>query len=62
MVRPISRKFKALGLEIKVNGRVTCELIDEQLPQRALSGKLGLQVHAGPPMTVMFKDLRMKKL
>jgi hypothetical protein len=49
-------------IEVQVNGRTTCVLTDEQLPQRMLSGKLGLQVHAGSSMTVMFKDIRLKKL
>jgi hypothetical protein len=53
---------KGSKIELKVNGRTTAELTDDQLPQRKLSGKIGLQVHAGPPMTVMFKEILLKKL
>ena len=30
--------------------------------KRALSGVLALQLHAGPPMMVQFKNIRLKKL
>jgi type 1 glutamine amidotransferase len=45
----------------KINGKVTCEVIDEQSDKRAASGLLALQLHAGPPMTVQFKDVRLKR-
>ena len=47
---------------LKVNGRVTAEVIDNDKAQRELSGVLALQLHAGPPMTVQFKDIKMKRL
>lgn len=53
---------KGSRIELLVNGRTTGDLTDDQLPQRRLTGKLGLQVHAGPPMTVMFKEIRLKRL
>ena len=31
-------------------------------PSAPLSGVLALQVHAGPPMTVQFQNIRLKKL
>ena len=46
----------------KINGRVTAEVIDNQTSKRATSGILALQLHAGPPMTVQFKDIRIKQL
>ncbi|MEX0979201.1 MAG: family 16 glycoside hydrolase [Pirellulales bacterium] len=45
----------------KINGRVTAEVIDNQKDKRAASGILALQLHAGPPMTVEFKDIRLKR-
>ena len=45
-----------------INGNVTCEVVDNQVEKRAFSGLLALQVHAGPPMEVQFKDVRMKRL
>ena len=46
----------------KINGRVTAECDDQQTGARAESGLLALQLHAGPPMTVQFKDIRLKRL
>ena len=38
------------------------ELIDNQKDKAATSGIIALQAHAGPPMTVQFKDVRLKEL
>lgn len=46
----------------KLNGVVTADVTDEDEAKRALSGVLGLQIHAGNPMTVRFKDIRIKLL
>ncbi|MBM3335342.1 DUF1080 domain-containing protein, partial [Candidatus Sumerlaeota bacterium] len=46
----------------KINGVVFSEIIDEQEGARATSGVLALQLHAGPPMVVEFKDIRLKPL
>ncbi|MGD9721728.1 MAG: family 16 glycoside hydrolase [Pirellulales bacterium] len=45
----------------KINGQVTAEVIDEEADKRAASGILALQLHTGPPMTVQFKNIRMKR-
>jgi len=45
----------------KINGRVTSEVIDQQQGAAARSGLLALQLHAGPPMTVEFKNVRLKR-
>ncbi|REK19078.1 MAG: DUF1080 domain-containing protein [Planctomycetota bacterium] len=45
----------------KINGKITAEVIDNQADKRAESGILALQLHAGPPMTVQFKDIRLKR-
>lgn len=46
----------------KINGNVTIDVTDEEVDKRAMSGILALQLHAGPPMTVEFKNIRLKKL
>jgi type 1 glutamine amidotransferase len=46
---------------LKVNGQITAEVVDNDDGQREMSGVLALQLHAGPPMTVQFKDIQMKR-
>jgi hypothetical protein len=45
----------------KINGHVFSEVIDEQEGARAKSGLLALQLHAGKPMRVEFKNMRIKR-
>jgi hypothetical protein len=45
-----------------LNGFQTIELTDDDAKKRALEGVLALQIHAGPPMLVEFKDILLKKL
>ena len=45
-----------------INGKVTADVTDEDAAHAAKSGVLAFQVHAGPPMVVQFKDVRLKKL
>jgi type 1 glutamine amidotransferase len=47
---------------LKINGMVTAEVIDDDRRNRDLSGVLALQLHAGPPLTVQFKDIYLKRL
>jgi hypothetical protein len=44
-----------------VNGKMTCELTDLD-PKGAKSGVVALQVHVGGPMTVEFKEIKLKTL
>ncbi|QDU95314.1 3-keto-disaccharide hydrolase [Lignipirellula cremea] len=46
----------------KLNGVTTVDLVDHQEDKRKLDGILALQLHAGPPMRVQFKDIQLKKL
>lgn len=46
----------------KLNGIVTVDLTDNQADKRRMEGLLALQLHAGPPMTVQFRNIRIKKL
>ena len=53
---------KGNHLTHKINGNVTAEVIDGQSDKAAKSGILALQLHAGPPMVVQFKELHLKKM
>lgn len=44
-----------------INGRVTADVIDEDRARAATSGVLALQVHVGPPMTVQFRKVELKR-
>ena len=46
---------------LKVNDQVTAEVIDNDKAQREMFGALALQLHAGPPMTIQFKDIQLKR-
>jgi len=43
-----------------LNGFQTVEFIDNDPARRALEGLLALQIHAGPPMMVEFRDILLK--
>jgi hypothetical protein len=45
-----------------VNGVQMSEVIDQQADKAATEGVIALQLHAGPPMTVQFKDISLKEL
>ena len=45
-----------------INGRLMSETLDDQADRRRLEGVLALQVHAGPPMKLEVKDIRLKRL
>jgi len=46
----------------KLNGLQTIDVTDDDPKGRAMEGLLGLQVHAGPPMKVQFKEIMLKAL
>lgn len=45
-----------------INGKQTCDVTDNDREQRDMTGVLALQLHAGPPMTVQFKNIRLRRL
>ena len=53
----------AQGNKLKhiINGKVTIEVTDNDEKHFAKSGILALQLHAGPPMVVQFKNIRIKR-
>lgn len=53
---------KGNHLQHFINGVKTVDVTDEQEAKAAKSGVLALQIHVGPPMTVQFKDIRIKNL
>jgi len=44
-----------------LNGRVMCELTDEDKEMRRKDGIIALQLHAGAPMKVQFRNIRLKE-
>jgi hypothetical protein len=54
----------AKGNELKqvLNGHVSVKVTDHEEDKRAMSGIIAVQLHAGPPMLVQFRDIRIKKL
>ena len=53
---------KGNHLQQFINGRQTIDVTDQDEAKRAMSGVLALQLHAGPPMMVQFKNIRIKHL
>jgi len=45
-----------------VNGVLAADVMDDDFRGRAADGAFALQLHAGPPMAVQFKDIRVKEL
>jgi hypothetical protein len=53
---------KGNHLQHFINGQPTVDVVDEHTAKAATSGVIALQIHVGPPMTVQFKDVRIKSL
>jgi len=53
---------KGNHLQHFVNGKLTVDVTDDCAAKRASSGVLALQLHAGPPMTAQFQNIRLKHL
>lgn len=53
---------KGFTFEHRINGVLTSVCIDEDKEQRRASGLLALQLHAGPPMKVQFRNIKLKQL
>ncbi len=46
----------------EINGIQTVEIVDRERSKVRAEGILALQLHAGPPMLVQFKDIQLKRL
>ena len=53
---------KGNHLQHFINGKQTVDVIDEQESKATKSGILAFQIHAGPPMKIQFKNVRIKNL
>jgi hypothetical protein len=53
---------KGNHLQHFINGNQTIDVIDEDAVKGAKEGVLALQIHVGGPMTVQFKNVRIKEL
>ncbi|MSU36581.1 MAG: DUF1080 domain-containing protein [Pedosphaera sp.] len=45
-----------------INDKMTVDVVDDQAAKAAKSGILALQIHAGPPMLVQFRNIRLLRL
>ena len=57
--RIVARGF---NLTQYINGVKTTQVVDRDKKTRRADGLLAFQLHAGPPMTVQFKNVRIKEL
>lgn len=59
-----SYKIVASGYRFQhfINGTKTIECVDNDIANRRATGLLALQIHVGPPMTVQFRNIRIRKL
>jgi len=53
---------KGNHIKLSINGHLMSEVIDNHKEGRHEKGIIALQIHSGPPMTVQFKDIVLKKL
>lgn len=46
----------------EINGTTMSEIVDNDTDKRRRSGLLAFQIHAGPPMKVQFRNIKLKRL
>jgi len=61
-VERIPHHRQRTAIILAINGVKCAELIDQEEGHFDLQGILGLQLQSGDPMTVQYKDIRLKKL
>jgi len=44
-----------------VNGRLMSVVMDDDVPNRPVAGRIGVQVHVGPPMKVEYRNIRIRR-
>lgn len=49
-------------ITLKVNGVTTADVTDLEKGHGDLSGRLAVQIHSGPPMTIQFRNIRLRRL
>ena len=57
-------RIKARGnvLEHFIDGELVSRVVDNDEANRRTAGRLGVQVHVGPPMTIEYRNLRVRAL
>jgi len=53
---------KGNRLQHYINGVLMSDVTDNDTAHRSMSGLLGVQVHVGPPMTVEYRNIRIRQL
>ena len=53
---------KGNHLQQFINGKQTIDVVDQEQGKAAKAGVLAFQIHAGPPMIVQFKNVRLKTI
>ncbi|MGK6350026.1 3-keto-disaccharide hydrolase [Parapedobacter sp. DT-150] len=53
---------KGNRLQHYINGTLMSEVVDDDEKNRKSEGLLGFQVHVGPPMTIAYRNIRLKTL
>ena len=53
---------KGNKLQHYLNGKLMCEVTDNDIQNRKAEGLIGVQVHVGPPMKIEYKDFMIKIL
>ncbi|MEO0415079.1 MAG: DUF1080 domain-containing protein, partial [Verrucomicrobiota bacterium] len=53
---------KGPNITLKINGITVCEVIDEEDGEADSRGIIALQIHKGPPMTIRYRDIKIKKM
>ena len=48
-------------ITLKINGKVTSQVLDHEQGKAHREGILAIQLHGGPPMKVQIKDIRVKR-
>jgi hypothetical protein len=49
-------------LEHFIDGELVSKVVDDDEANRRSEGRLGVQVHVGPPMTIEYRNLRVRAL
>lgn len=57
-------RIRAQGTQVRlwVDGTLTCELDDRDAAAARREGRFALQLHPGPPMTVRYRNVRVRRL
>ena len=53
---------KGNRLQHYINGQLMSDVTDNDTANRRMDGKIGVQVHMGPPMTIEYRNFRIKAL